>query len=85
MKAATKKKAPAVTSATTAKAASALSSARWAKPEWKTKAARAKFAKYVSDFGEGKREGRPRSADRCPCGAMTKARAAKRNHRCKAA
>ncbi len=26
--------------------------------------------------------GRPRSADRCPCGAMTKARAAARGHRC---
>jgi hypothetical protein len=27
--------------------------------------------------------GRPREAERCPCGAMTKARATARNHKCK--
>jgi uncharacterized protein YdaU (DUF1376 family) len=30
----------------------------------------------------GARGGRPRLAERCPCGAMTKARAEKRGHRC---
>lgn len=30
----------------------------------------------------GRNGGRPRSADRCPCGAMTTARAAKRRHVC---
>ena len=28
--------------------------------------------------------GRPRQADRCPCGAMTKARALARRHKCEA-
>ena len=30
----------------------------------------------------GGKDGRPRSADRCPCGVMTKARAAQRRHVC---
>lgn len=30
----------------------------------------------------GGKEGRPRSKRRCPCGAMTRDRAAKRNHQC---
>lgn len=30
----------------------------------------------------GRNGGAPRSADRCPCGAMTKRRAEQRNHRC---
>ncbi len=29
--------------------------------------------------------GRPKSPDRCPCGAMTRERAEKRGHRCAAA
>jgi hypothetical protein len=33
----------------------------------------------------GKLGGRPRSLFRCPCGAITAARAAARNHRCTAA
>jgi len=30
----------------------------------------------------GRNGGRPRTAPRCPCGAMTAARAKQRNHRC---
>lgn len=30
----------------------------------------------------GKLGGRPRTAPRCPCGAMTRQRAKQRNHRC---
>ena len=30
----------------------------------------------------GRNGGPPKSPDRCPCGAMTRSRAAKRGHRC---
>jgi hypothetical protein len=30
----------------------------------------------------GGADGRPKIADRCPCGSMTRARAEKRRHRC---
>jgi hypothetical protein len=59
-------------------AAQALGRKRW---KGTTKAERREFGRWAAQQGGG----RPRSADRCPCGAMTRARAAKRNHRCQAA
>jgi hypothetical protein len=59
-------------------AAQALGRKRW---KGTTKAERSEFGRWAAAQGGG----RPRSADRCPCGAMTRARAAKRNHRCQAA
>lgn len=41
---------------------------------------RAEAAKQRKKFGAG--SGRPKSPDRCPCGAMTRERAEKRGHRC---
>ena len=38
-------------------------------------------AKRATKSG-GRNGGRPRTADRCPCGEMTRARAEKRGHRC---
>ena len=39
-----------------------------------------KLAGMRKTHGAG--SGRPRSLDRCPCGAMTRARARQRGHRC---
>ena len=58
-------------------AARALGRKRW---KGIPKAERSAFGSWAAAQGGG----RPRSADRCPCGIMTKARAAKRNHRCQA-
>jgi hypothetical protein len=59
-------------------AAQALGRKRW---KGITKAERAEFGRWAASLGGG----RPRSKDRCPCGAMTKDRATKRGHRCEAA
>jgi hypothetical protein len=55
--------------------ASALAKQRWAvaTPEQRDQPRQA-----------GKLGGRPRSADRCPCGRFTRAYAAKRGHKCEA-
>jgi hypothetical protein len=58
-------------------AAQALGRKRW---KGTTKAERSEFGRRAATQGGG----RPRSTDRCPCGALTRARAAKRNHRCQA-
>jgi hypothetical protein len=71
-------------------AAQSLSRLRWNKPEWRDPEARSQFARTVSLAGwsgeaaERRRHqgGRPPDPDRCPCGAMTRKRAAQRNHRC---
>ena len=59
-------------------AAQALGRKRW---KGTTKAERREFGRWAAAQGGG----RPRSADRCPCGAMTRERAEKRNHRCEPA
>lgn len=56
-------------------AAQAMARKRWKKT---TAEERTTFAKFVASHGAG----RPRSADRCPCGLLTAATARKRNHRC---
>jgi hypothetical protein len=68
-------------------AAQALSALRWKDT---TAAERTEFARRIAKLGwKGraakvriKAGGRPRSQDRCPCGAMTRERAKKRNHQC---
>jgi hypothetical protein len=62
----------------------AVSDARWRKRKWRTKKARTEFSRYIASHKTTFAGGRPRSTDRCPCGAMTSARAAQRNHRCEA-
>jgi hypothetical protein len=57
------------------KAAQSLARKRWANT---TPAERSAFAASISK-GAG---GRPRSTDRCLCGAMTAKRAAARSHHC---
>jgi hypothetical protein len=59
-------------------AAQALGRKRW---KGISKAERVEFGRWAASRGGG----RPRSEDRCPCGAMTKDRAGKRGHRCQAA
>ncbi|HEX4545748.1 MAG TPA: hypothetical protein VH110_05270 [Candidatus Acidoferrum sp.] len=71
-------------------AAQALVALRWAKT---TPEERRAFAARMAEAGwKGanrarrlKTAGRPRTADRCPCGAMTRKRARARGHRCEEA
>jgi hypothetical protein len=68
--------------AAASEAAAALSRARWAKPEWKDSKTRSAYMKRVQTFRQNNRGGRPRAADRCPCGANTRKRALSRKFDC---
>lgn len=59
----------------TANAAAAMSRYRWSIA---TEADREQVRE------NGRKGGRPRLPDRCPCGAMTMTRAKQRNHKCSA-
>jgi hypothetical protein len=69
-------------------AAQALSKLRW---KGTTSDERSEFASRIAKLGwtgdaakaRKKAGGRPKDKDRCPCGAMTRERAKKRNHQCK--
>ena len=75
-------------------AASLLSKTRWAKPEWQDWQGRRKvegetrqqfFSRIAKQRKPGNyKGGRKPSTDRCPCGAMTRNRALRRNHKCSA-
>ena len=61
------------------KAGLAGAAARWRKVK---KAERSAMMRALAARRIQPRGGRPVNPDRCPCGAMTRARALKRNHKC---